>query len=131
MADFSNHRRFSLRCLSKDIIPVSIRLKSNIKAPKGCHVIKKAERALLNERIRSINDTYNMLKIQRDTCKNQLGETLDRESMEECESFIKAMRDSKHLKTLECQKMKFQRLCQTHKKIKGGCQTSSMVTMMK
>ena len=35
MADFSNHRRFSLRCLSEGLIPVSVRLKSNIKTPKG------------------------------------------------------------------------------------------------
>ena len=35
MADFQNHRRFLLRCLSADIIPVSIRLKSNIRTPKG------------------------------------------------------------------------------------------------
>ena len=27
MADFSNHQRFTLRCLKEDIIPVSIRLK--------------------------------------------------------------------------------------------------------
>ena len=49
MADFSNHRRFTLRCLREDIIPVSIRLKRSIKTPKGHHIIRKAERALLNE----------------------------------------------------------------------------------
>ena len=52
MADFENHWRFSLRCLSKDIIPVSVRLKSNIKTPKGKHIVRKVERALLNERVR-------------------------------------------------------------------------------
>ena len=46
MVDFSNHRRFSLRCLSKDLIPVSVRLKSNVKTAKGRQIIKKAERAL-------------------------------------------------------------------------------------
>ena len=35
MADFQNHRKFFPRCLSDDIIAVSIKLKSNIKAPKG------------------------------------------------------------------------------------------------
>ena len=29
MANFQNHRRFMLRCLSKGLIPVSIRLKDN------------------------------------------------------------------------------------------------------
>ena len=69
MVDFSNHRRFSLRCLSKDIRPISTRLRSNIKTPKGHHIIRKAEKTLLNERIRSINNTINMLKVQVDTCK--------------------------------------------------------------
>ena len=50
IADFQNHRHFSLRCLSKDIIPTSVRLKGNIKTPKGKYIIRKAERALLNER---------------------------------------------------------------------------------
>ena len=45
MPDFSNHGRFFLRCLSKDVIPVSIRLMSNIKTPKGHHIIRKAEKA--------------------------------------------------------------------------------------
>ena len=51
MSDFKNHRQFSLQCLSNDVIPVSIRLKSNIKAPKGQEIIRRAEKALLNERI--------------------------------------------------------------------------------
>ena len=119
-ADFSNHR-FSLRCLSKDIILVSIRFRSNINTPNSCHIIKKDEMDLLNERIKWINNTLNMLKIQRDTCKNHLEETLDRESMEECEGFIKAKREFKHVKTLECQKVKFERLCQKYKKIEGDC----------
>ena len=64
MVDFENHQRFSVRCLSKDIIPVSVRLKSNIKTPKGKHIIRKAERALLNERVRSINNSITMFKMQ-------------------------------------------------------------------
>ena len=55
MADFSNCRRFTLRCLREDIIPVSIRLKSSIKTPKGHHIIRKAEWTLLNERVRLVN----------------------------------------------------------------------------
>ena len=101
MVDFSNHRRFTLRCLREDIKLVSIRLKSSIKTPKGHHIIRKAERALLNERVRSVNNTIAMLKIQADTCIEQLNEVLDRESMDECTQFIKEKRKSRHLKTLE------------------------------
>ena len=72
MADFSNHRRFTLRCLKEDIIQISIRLKSNIRTPKGHHIIRKAEKALFNERIRLVNNTIAMLKIQANPCKYHL-----------------------------------------------------------
>ena len=58
MVDFKNNRRFSLRCLSEDVIPVSIKLRSNIRTPKGQYIIRRAEKALLNERIRSINNRF-------------------------------------------------------------------------
>ena len=44
---------FILRCLSKGLVPVSICLTKNIKTPKGLQIVRRAERALMNERIRS------------------------------------------------------------------------------
>ena len=100
----ADHRSFSLRCLSKDITPVSIRLKSNLETPKGHYIIRKAERALLNESIRSINNTINLFLYQRDTCIDQLNRMLDKETMEECEKFINMTVGSRHKRTLECQR---------------------------
>ena len=73
MVDFQNHRRFTLRCLSKDLIPVSIKLKTTVKTLKGIYIVRKAERMLMNERIRSINKTITMFKWQIGTCINSLG----------------------------------------------------------
>ena len=39
MVAFQNHRIFSLRCLKEDIIPVRVKLKSNIKTPKARLII--------------------------------------------------------------------------------------------
>ena len=72
MVDFANHRRFTLRCLSKGLVPVSICLQKNIKTPKGLQIVRKAERALMNERVRSINNTLNMVRDLRDTCIDKL-----------------------------------------------------------
>ena len=72
MVAFQNHRIFSLRCLKEDIVPVSVKLKSNIRTPKVRAITKKAEKSLLNERIRSINNTITMIKFERDTCMNSL-----------------------------------------------------------
>ena len=111
MADFENHCRFTLRCLSKDVIPVSVRLKSTIKTPKGRYIIRKAERALLNERVRSINNSLTMFKAQRDTCINNLETSIERDTMNDCYNFIKVRREGRHQKTLDRQISKFHRLC--------------------
>ena len=111
MADFLNHRHFFLRCLSKGLIPTSVRLKSNIKTPKGKYIIKKAELALLNERIRVINNSIAMFKIVIDTCMKQLEDTLDKETMEDCYMYIEYRREGRHQKTLERHLSKFHRLC--------------------
>ena len=64
-------------------------------------IIKKAEIAFLNERVRSINNSLAMFTIQRDTCINQLKDNLDKETMERCERFIKEKREIRHLKTFQ------------------------------
>ena len=112
MADFENHYRFTLRCLSKDVIPVSVRLKSTIKTPKGRYIVRKVERALLNERVRSINNSLTMFKAQRDTSINSLETAIDRETLNDCYDFIRVRREGRHQKTLDRQISKFYRLCQ-------------------
>ena len=101
MEDFLNHRHFSLRCLSKGLIPTIVRLKSNIKTPKVKYIIKKAELALLNERIRAINNSIAMFKIVIDTCMKQLEGILDKETMEECYMYIEYRKEGRYQKTLE------------------------------
>ena len=112
MADFKNHRRFMLRCLSKGITPVSIKLKSTVKTPKGIYIVRKAERMLMNERIRSINNMITMFNWQIDTCINSLGSRIEMEVMEECHRFINYKRERRHCKTLERQINKFNQLWQ-------------------
>ena len=70
----------------------------------------KAEKSLLNERIRNINNTIAMLKLQVDTCINLLETTLDRKSMDECCRFIDSKREKRHYQTMKCQIGKFDRL---------------------
>ena len=123
MVDFANHRRFTLRCLSRELVPVSIHLHKNIRTPKGLQIVRRAERALMNERIRSINNTLNMVRDLRDTCINQLREVLNNEWMDKCREFIEVGREHQHLKTLNRQKLKFERLLDKEKVREGNCTT--------
>ena len=121
MADFANHRRFTLRCLSEEPVPVSIHLRMNIKTPKGLQIVRKAEKSLLNERVRSINNTLNMLKSQRDTCIDQLKRVFNEEWMHKCKEFIEVRREKQHFKTLKRQKENFKRLLNRQQVREGDC----------
>ena len=68
MANYVNHRRFTIKCLKSEVVPVSIRLKTNVKTSKGFQIIRRAEKQLVNEHIRSINNTLELLMLKRDTC---------------------------------------------------------------
>ena len=54
-SDYRNHHRFTLRCLSKDLILVSVRFKSTINTRRAKPIIHKAERQLPQDSIKAIN----------------------------------------------------------------------------
>ena len=41
MADYRNHRRFSIKCLKHEVIPVSVKLETNIHTAKGLQIIRR------------------------------------------------------------------------------------------
>ena len=71
---------------------MSICLQKNIKTPKGLQIVRRAERALMNERVRLINNTLNMVRDLRDTCIDQLREVLNEDWMDKCREFIEVRR---------------------------------------
>ena len=117
MAAFQNHRIFTLRCLKEDLIPVSAKLRSNVKTPRAKNIIKRVERALHNERVRNINNTITMATSERDTCMNALSEVFSKEVMEECAKLISLRREAYYIKVKQRQIAKLERLC--HKN-RGG-----------
>ena len=89
-----------------------MKLKTNIKTPKAKYIIKKTEISLLNERIRSINNSIAMFRTIIDACKNQLENIIDDAIMGECLSYIERRREQRHQKIKERHLSKFYRLCQ-------------------
>ena len=115
MVAFQNHRIFLLRCLKEDIVPVSVKLKNNIRTPKARLIAQKVEKALLNERIRSINNTITMIKFERDTCMNSLLDIFSKETVEECYKLMNLRREAYYIKIKTRQIVKFDRLCHTNR----------------
>ena len=85
---------------------MSIKLRSQVKTPKGFQIIRKAEVALLNERIRSINNTISMLSSEFDTGMRRLKTKIKEEDLIRYINFIKNSKEARHLKTISRQKEK-------------------------
>ena len=76
MADYRNHRRFMLKCIKASITPVSCKLKNPLKSKKSYDIIHKAEKQLLYEQIRNINNTLEALDKQRETQYRKFKDTV-------------------------------------------------------
>ena len=96
MCNDENHRRFSLRCLGNGIIPVSIRLKNHVRTQRSDNIIHKAERCLLNERIREVNMTLNKLKHDTYMYQNKLSAIISEDLIKQSTEFIKEHREARH-----------------------------------
>ena len=119
---FQKSQGIFIKMPENNIIPVSLRLKSNIKTPRGLNIIRKTEKGLLNGRIKTINNTIERLECQKDTCILELSRVLDKEAMAECNRFMDKLKEDKHSKTLEWLRVKYDRYCmKIDHKDKGGC----------
>ena len=79
VSNFKNHQRFSLRCLDKVLVSVSLKLKNLTRTQGGENIIKKAEKQLLNERIKNINYTLKCHEHDRYMYKNELKDLLEQD----------------------------------------------------
>ena len=66
-SDYKNQHRFTFRCHSKDVIPVSVKFKSTIKSRRAKQIIHKAERQLHQDRVKAVNNILwdNSLRLER------------------------------------------------------------------
>ena len=87
-SDYKNHRIFTLRCLHKELIPVSIKLKSTLKTEKARKIIRKAEKDLLQARIKAINSILDNITKQTEECRSQLASIISAQRLRECQGFI-------------------------------------------
>ena len=78
-SDYKNHRIFTLRCLHKDLVPVSIKLKTNLTTSKARQIIRKAEKDLLQARVKAINNTLDQVAKQTEECRTQLASIISAE----------------------------------------------------
>ena len=111
-SDYRNQGIFTLRCISKGITLVSIRLKTTVRTEKARKIIRKAERDLLQTRVKSINGLLDNQCQTKDLWMSQLVSKISITSMQRCQELIDKVREFRYLKVRERQINKFNRLLQ-------------------
>ena len=106
-SDYRNHRIFMLRCLHKELIPVSIKLKSTLKTEKAKKMIRKAEKDLLQARIKAINSILDNVAKQTELCRSQLASIISAQRLRECQGFIDKVAEIRFTKVKHRQLNKF------------------------
>ena len=106
-SDYKNHRIFTLRCLHKDLVPVSIRLKSTLTTSKARQIIRKAEKDLLQARVKVINNILDQVAKQTEDCRTQLASIISVERLRECQDFINKVSETRFIKVRQRQLNKF------------------------
>ena len=105
--EYKNHRIFTLRCLHNDLIPVSIKLKSTLKSTRANKIPRKAEKDLLQARIKSINFTLDNTSKQLEECRSQLVAIISTQRLRECQDIINKVGEIRFNKVKQRQLNKF------------------------
>ena len=109
-SDYKNHRIFTLRCIHKELVPVSIKLKSALTTPKARQIIRKAEKDLLQARVKAINNILDQVGKQTEECRTQLASIISAERLTECQGFINKVSEIRFSKVRQRQLNKFNNL---------------------
>ena len=85
---YKNHRIFTLRCIHNDLVPSSIKLKSTLKSTRANKILRKAEKDLLQARVKSINYILDQTSKQLEECRSKLVTIVSTQKLRECQDFI-------------------------------------------
>ena len=87
-SEYKNHRIFTLRCIHNDLVPSSIKLKSTLKSTRANQILRKAEKDLLQARVKSINFILDQTSKQLEECRSKLATIVSTQKLRECQDFI-------------------------------------------
>ena len=87
-SEYKNHRIFTLRCLHNDFIPTSIKLKLTLKSTRANKILRKAEKELLQTRVKLINYILDNTSQQLEECRSQLASIISAQRLRECQDFV-------------------------------------------
>ena len=118
-SNYKNHRIFTLRCIHKDLVLVSIKLKTTIKTEKARKIIKIAERNLLQARIKYLNGILDTIAKQTEICRSKIVSILSTAMFSKHQDFIEKVGEIRFIKVKNRQVNKFNNLIRKEGNVTG------------
>ena len=106
-SNYKNHRIFTLRYIHKQLVPVSVNLKTTLRTDKAKKIIKNTERNLLQARVKALNSILDNVGIQTQLCRSKLVSILSTQRFRECQGFIEKVGEIRFNKVKQRQVNKF------------------------
>ena len=117
-SDYKNHRIFTLRWIGLSLILVSIRLKPVASkqriSPSARKIIDKAEKQLLQDRVRGINRTIQDSEDQANSSRSKLVAIITQVDLDRCTDFIEKVRLERFKQVKDTQLRKLHTLSNKH-----------------
>ena len=110
ISSWRNHRTFNLRCLKSNVTPPSVKLVSNVQGARAEQILKKAEKDLLEVRIRHCNFTLDKLRIEEENLIAELSTKLPEVELRLSKDFLAERKQLQFERVKKRQRDKFTRL---------------------
>ena len=108
-ARFRNHLHFNLHCKHNGIIPVSLRLQSNVQGKKADNILRRAERSLLSVRIGQTVQKVKKIEAEVSSLERRISTQLP-EDEHRVKEFVTASQAKEFQQVKERQQKKFERM---------------------
>ena len=118
-SNYKNHRIFMLRCIHKELVPVSLKLKTTLRTDRARKIIRTAERHLLQARVKAINSILDNVTKQTELCRSKLASILSTHRFRKCQGFIEKVGEIRFNKVKHRQVNKFNNLLRKEGNITG------------
>ena len=116
VAHWSNHRAFNLRCVKSGVIPPSVRLFSNVEGEAARNILKKAEKSLLEVRLRHCIFTLRKLEIEEENSLSELSMKLPEPELAASRNFLAQRKQHTFEAVRQRQKDKFARFLEAERR---------------
>ena len=107
---WQNHRHFNIRCVKNNITPPSVRLISNVNGTSADKILRKAEKQLMEVRIRTCKHNIDRLSQEKQDMESDIRSKIPVQDWQRIEAFIARAQADAHFVNKTRQRAKFEKL---------------------